>query len=120
MDGYCAAALLILCVFVTAWIVLVRNVTGPRYSLRELLDAYRSATNHKERILAACWGTVLVFRMGTIAGVLALGASAFAALGAICGMDVETLKVLQRILLDLYEFLERMLRPGDKAPADAA
>jgi len=110
----CLIVLVICCKFVLELILILRFSNPGTVGIKEHAEAsYKklvAAKNMKEFIGALLYASFILSRGGLISLAVPIATAAFGALAGICGgLDVERLQILRLMLLDLYNFIERLV-----------
>lgn len=113
----CLAAFLSLLGLLFLFYCLWRNTdfsTGPMpKSAKEAWDLFRKARNWRERGFVIFLCSPIFVRAGFWTVLAAIATSGFWGVAVICSnFDASALKELRQILLDLYAFIERLMRPS--------
>jgi hypothetical protein len=88
-------------------------------SLRSVFRLRAIARRSNDRALEWMLLSIPIVRLVFGGSVLTLGAAGFAALGAICGWNLQILQEIKQILQDFYRFIERLLVPQSVPTLDA-
>ena len=82
-------------------------------SAKEALLLFRKASDWQERLLILFLCSPALIRGGFGAGLITIATAGFASFAAICSsLDVAVLKEIRQMLLDFYNFIERLMHPS--------
>jgi hypothetical protein len=107
----CLCTFIIFLIFLCVLFYLWRQIPPAGLPAGKAFELLMKANNWKETAAILFLFSPNFLRTGIGGIIVAIAGSGFAALGAICGgFGIEELKEIRKMLLDFYDFVERLRR----------